>query len=122
MPRWPDKPDDDPSAAVQDGAPSVPPPTPSADTLTLPDAVKDGDGQDPPTDDEKPEPRRRRATVLLPMKDDGEVDLLGSKVDVVEIENNYQDCAKVRVSGTSEQLADLRERSEEHFQQAWDGR
>jgi hypothetical protein len=94
-----------------------PPPPPDA-------ASHDGDTQDAPDDDDgdKPEPRKRTAVVLLPMED-GEPDLLGSRsLDVVGIENDYQDCAKVRVSGTARAISGLRERSAEHFADAWDGR
>lgn len=97
-----------------------------------PDAVQDGDGQGPPDsaptvidnddDDDGPAPRKRQAVILLPMGDDGEPDMLGSRLDVVGIETNYQDCAKVRVSGSARAISDLREKSEEHFRQAWNGR
>lgn len=129
--------------------PSVPPPTPPADQLTPPDAVKDGDGQDPPgdgTDDEsdddkeddhhaepEPEPvvvarrkRMARRLVLLPIKEQSTrdapciPDLMGVRgLEILRITVDYRDCCKAVVSGDANALDELQELSKEHFAEKW---
>lgn len=52
----------------------------------------------------------------------GQIDTLGVEVEAAETVLNYRDVAKVRVTGPSESLGELQERSREYFNRVWEGR